>query len=98
LQSFLTPCGIITRYLSFLSKDTYAASWGILLLQYSNVERTGFLKHLDESLQMAIQKQIEAVTQQRIFDQRLTLATECLKKLDQSIHNGNQRSSGALAR
>ncbi len=92
----LTPCGILTRHLSFFSKDINTNYWTIRLLPLYPSDRSKLLSKFDSSLQAAIRKQLPALEKQMEFDAHLTSAIACLKELNRQLQRKDKAAATLL--
>jgi hypothetical protein len=86
---FSTPCGILTRYLSFYASDITLGYWSALLLSIKAIQRPGFLTSVDSKLQEKIQAQLNALENQKVLDQHITSAITFLEKLEGQLFGPN---------
>jgi hypothetical protein len=82
---FSTPCGILTRYLSFSSPDITLGYWSALLLPMDVIRRSTFLKGVHSTLQIKIRQQLNALEKQKKLDQHILSAITVLEQLETQL-------------
>jgi hypothetical protein len=92
----LTLCGILTRHLSFFSKDINVNYWTIRLLPLGAIERSILLKKFDSSLLAAVKKQLQALDKQMTFDAHFTSAIACLEEFNSQLPGKDKTAAADL--